>query len=297
MQTEDHPLEYGGFEGIIPEKQYGGGTVIVWDRGQWLPKDDPREGYRQGKLKFVLQGEKLRGGWTLVRSHGGKYGGRDGKQAWLLIKERDDEAREGADVVGERPESVLTERTLEQVAQQKNRVWHSTKSVGANVDGGAVCAVEARRFEACGTGPLRRGRVASKRTAKRALPSGARRAAMPAEMSAQLATLVAEVPTGGGWLHEIKYDGYRMLCRIERRPLPDLVAQRQGVDRRLSRHRRGGGEARRSNRHGSTARSSCRPATERPASRRCRMPCSDTRRGGAGLLRFRPPARRRIRPA
>lgn len=97
MHTEDHPLEYGGFEGIIPPKQYGAGTVIVWDRGRWIPKEDPREGYRKGKLKFMLEGEKLHGGWMLVRSHGGKYGGREDGKAWLLIKENDEEAREGAD--------------------------------------------------------------------------------------------------------------------------------------------------------------------------------------------------------
>ena len=74
MHVEDHPLEYGEFEGVIPPKQYGSGTVLLWDRGHWEPIGDAEAGYRQGKLKFTLHGEKLRGGWVLVKSHGGKYG-------------------------------------------------------------------------------------------------------------------------------------------------------------------------------------------------------------------------------
>src|SRR5688572_25080801 len=213
MQTEDHPLEYGDFEGIIPAKQYGAGTVIVWDRGEWIPKEDPREGYRKGRLKFALRGEKLHGGWILVRSHGGKYGDRD-KRAWLLMKERDDEAREASEsIVEQRPESVLTARTLEDVAREKSRVWHSTKSVAENVKSGAVAPL------AKAAAKRTPKNAAGKRTAARgkpaAMPEGARKMPMPAKMQAQLATLVDEAPAGGaGWLHEIKYDGYRMLLRI-----------------------------------------------------------------------------------
>src|SRR5437870_7119634 len=75
MHVEDHPIEYGGFEGIIPPKQYGAGTVLLWDRGVWIPKEDPEAGYKKGRLKFELRGEKLRGGWVLVKSHGSKNGG------------------------------------------------------------------------------------------------------------------------------------------------------------------------------------------------------------------------------
>ena len=205
MQTEDHPIEYGGFEGIIPPKQYGAGTVIVWDRGTWTPIEDPREGLRKGRLKFTLDGEKLRGTWLLVKSRGGKY---NADNAWLLIKDDDEEARDGkdAEIVDQRPQSVLTDRTLEDVAREKSRVWHSTKSVAENVRGGA-------------TAPLRK--TVDKSTKKRAgkspaMPAGARKAALPDLVQAQLATLVDEAPGGEGWLHEIKYDGYRMLCRVER---------------------------------------------------------------------------------
>src|SRR4029453_2959781 len=90
VHVEDHPLSYAGFEGVIPPGQYGAGTVVLWDRGTWEPVGDPYEGYRAGKLKFVLHGEKLSGGWTLVRMHGRE---RERQEPWLLVKERDDHAR------------------------------------------------------------------------------------------------------------------------------------------------------------------------------------------------------------
>lgn len=93
VHVEDHPLAYGSFEGEIPEHQYGAGTVLLWDKGNWIPDGDPVEGYRQGRLKFHLQGNKLSGGWTLVRM--GPPG--DKKENWLLIKERDAQARAGAE--------------------------------------------------------------------------------------------------------------------------------------------------------------------------------------------------------
>src|SRR4051812_24491808 len=106
VHVEDHPLSYGGFEGVIPKGQYGAGTVIVWDRGTWMPVEDPREGYRKGKLKFELHGDKLHGRWTLVRMHG-----REGErqEPWLLIKENDEEARPASeyDIVEDLPDSVL----------------------------------------------------------------------------------------------------------------------------------------------------------------------------------------------
>ena len=106
VHVEDHPLSYASFEGVIPKGQYGAGTVIVWDRGTWEPVGDPQAGYKAGKLKFDMHGEKLRGRWNLVRMHG-----REGErqEPWLLIKENDEEARPAAeyDVVEELPDSVL----------------------------------------------------------------------------------------------------------------------------------------------------------------------------------------------
>src|ERR1700712_1262353 len=106
VHVEDHPLAYGSFEGDIPEHEYGAGHVIVWDRGAWTPVGDAAEGYRKGHLKFTLDGEKLSGGWALVRM--GKP--KESKENWLLIKERDDAAREGeeAEITGLLPDSVLS---------------------------------------------------------------------------------------------------------------------------------------------------------------------------------------------
>src|SRR4051794_31772317 len=106
VHVEDHPLSYGGFEGVIPKGQYGAGTVIVWDRGTWMPAEDPREGYRKGKLKFELHGEKLHGRWTLVRMHGHEG---ERQEPWLLIKENDEESRPATDydIVEDLPDSVL----------------------------------------------------------------------------------------------------------------------------------------------------------------------------------------------
>src|SRR5438094_3260729 len=104
MQVEDHPLEYGGFEGIIPKGQYGGGTVMLWDRGTWEPVGDARQGYRDGAIKFVLHGEKLKGGWMLVRK-GGRHSSPD-ERAWFLFKERDEFAKPSLDITTKKPLSV-----------------------------------------------------------------------------------------------------------------------------------------------------------------------------------------------
>jgi bifunctional non-homologous end joining protein LigD len=115
MQVEDHPREYGGFEGIIPAGEYGGGTVMVWDRGEWFPESQDVEGALQkGDLKFILQGKKLRGSWVLVRTRG--YGSRADK-SWLLIKHRDKYASE-KDVTTEKPRSVLSQRLLADIARE-----------------------------------------------------------------------------------------------------------------------------------------------------------------------------------
>jgi bifunctional non-homologous end joining protein LigD len=134
VRTEDHPLDYAGFEGIIPKGQYGGGTVSVWDRGTWEPEGDPREGVRKGRLTFTLRGEKLHGRWHLIRTKGGD----DKHDNWLLFKSRDEAANENEDIVSERPESVVSGRTLDEIARDADRVWHSNraekKTVYRNVD-------------------------------------------------------------------------------------------------------------------------------------------------------------------
>jgi bifunctional non-homologous end joining protein LigD len=124
VHVEDHPLEYGGFEGVIPEGQYGAGTALIWDRGSWTPLDpDPEAAYAKGNLKFVLDGTKLHGKWALVRM-GGKHAGRHNEN-WLLIKERDAAAmpQSGDAVVADHPRSVATGRALEEIAADRDRVW------------------------------------------------------------------------------------------------------------------------------------------------------------------------------
>lgn len=199
VHVEDHPVEYGGFEGIIPQGEYGGGTVLLWDRGEWEPVGDPRQGYREGKLKFKLDGEKLHGGWMLVRR-----GGKDSDDRnWFLIKERDSAARslsEG-DPLAEQPLSVATGRDLDEIAAQKDRVWGSS-------NGKSHSAKPAKRQAA--PAKAKRSRRVTVRPARLV---GAKRGKPPNEFWPQLATLVNEAPDGDRWLHEIKFDGYRMICR------------------------------------------------------------------------------------
>jgi len=195
--TEDHPIEYGGFEGIIPKGQYGGGTVLLWDRGTWIPEGpDPEAAYKKGALKFRLEGEKLHGHWALVRM-GGKAA-QERHENWLLIKERDEVAEPGSDtaLVDDNPLSVATGRPMDKIAEDRDRVWDS--NVG-EISGDPQ--------------PESKKRARSNGAAAR-LP-GARRGAMPELVTPQLATLVTDAPDGPEWLHEIKYDGYRLLARIE----------------------------------------------------------------------------------
>jgi bifunctional non-homologous end joining protein LigD len=191
VHVEDHPVEYGAFEGVIPEGQYGGGTVMLWDRGTWTPLDaDPDAAYRKGSLKFRLNGKKLHGNWALVRM-GGKAA-REARENWLLIKERDAAAAPGsaAAVVDDNPLSVATGRSLEAIAADRDRIWDSA-------NGGEVRA------------------DAQPNRLRRARPSGARKRAMPQRLAPQLATPADAPPDGEEWLHEIKYDGYRLLARID----------------------------------------------------------------------------------
>ena len=116
-RVEDHPVEYGGFEGVIPEGEYGGGTVMLWDRGTWRPEDpDVDAALEKGELKFTLFGKKLRGSWVLVRTKLG-YGG-SAKPQWLLIKHRDQYATT-EDILAEKPRSVLTKRLLAEIARDE----------------------------------------------------------------------------------------------------------------------------------------------------------------------------------
>jgi len=126
MQVEDHPIEYNSFEGTIPKGQYGGGTVMLWDKGTYEAEsgggiDALRDGYERGDLKILMHGKRMRGGWVLVRMRRDEYG----KAQWLLIKHRDDYADPESDVVADEMTSVTTGRTMEQIATGRSRVWSS----------------------------------------------------------------------------------------------------------------------------------------------------------------------------
>jgi bifunctional non-homologous end joining protein LigD len=132
MEVEDHPIEYNKFEGTIPKGEYGGGTVMLWDRGTYGyggtdpdPVEGLRRGYAKGDLKFVLNGKRLRGSWVLVRMRRD----RPGKAQWLLIKHRDEHAVPGSDVTAEVETSVATGRTMDEIATGKSRVWRSNRPV------------------------------------------------------------------------------------------------------------------------------------------------------------------------
>ena len=262
VHVEDHPIDYAGFEGTIPAGQYGAGEVIVWDRGTWEPVGDARAGYRAGKLKFRLHGEKLHGGWTLVRMHGHAN---ERQEPWLLIKERDDEARPAADysVVEAEPASVLSGRTIE---------GRPTKAKA-----GAKSATQPRRRSPPPThrpsrppAPARRSRPPAQAPA--GLPAGAKKAALPESLSPQLATLVRRA--AGRRRLDLR-DQVRRLPGAgarRRRRRAALHPPRQRLERAHAGAGRGGARARprlglarrRDRRH--------RRATARPTSTRCRTP-------------------------
>ena len=174
-RVEDHPLEYGAFEGTIPQGEYGGGTVQLWDRGTWEPETEPHQGLEKGDLKFTLHGEKLKGSWVLVRMK--PRPGQENKEDWLLIKHRDEYAVDGAGqaILRDEERSVASGRTVDEIA---------TEGEAGGLDASA-------------------------------LPGARPVGEMPRFVKPELATLVKAAPEGDVWLHEIKFDGYRALSRIE----------------------------------------------------------------------------------
>jgi len=229
VEVEDHPLDYGDFEGTIPESEYGGGTVQLWDRGYW-ESDDPERGFKKGDLKFTLHGDKLHGSWVLVRMKGDRYGGK--RTNWLLIKHRDEFAREGeANDILEEDRSVASGRSMAQIAEGKGKapkpfmlakgkakadaVWHSNR-------GEAADARASRKTAALRATPETRTR-APVQSAKPKKVS-----AMPAFVAPQLCASVERPPNAEGWCHEVKFDGYRVQLRIDDGDVALLT--RKGLD-------------------------------------------------------------------
>ncbi|KGT81339.1 ATP-dependent DNA ligase [Bradyrhizobium japonicum] len=216
VEVEDHPLDYGDFEGTIPEGQYGGGTVMLWDRGTW-ESEDPERGFQKGDLKFTLHGDKLRGSWVLVRMRHDRNGGK--RTNWLLIKHRDEYASESDDILSE-DKSVASGRAMAEIADGKGRapkpfmlakggkakadaVWESNRAEepkGRTVRPAPGAALKR------GTGAKTKATTAT--TAKKV-------SEMPDFVAPQLCTPVERPPAADGWCHEIKFDGYRVQLRVE----------------------------------------------------------------------------------
>lgn len=186
MHVEDHPLEYGSFEGIIPKGQYGGGTVMLWDKGSWESLDDnPYQAYQKGHLRFLLKAKKLKGRWDLIRFKDDKH--------WFLIKFKDEFTKDlnEYDITTDKPNSVISNYNLEEIAENYQKVWTSAGE------------------------RLVRKRIKKETTRKKPiilLPKGLNKSHFPEFIAPQLATLVDKPPEGDQWLHEIKFDGYRMLA-------------------------------------------------------------------------------------
>ena len=204
IQVEDHPLEYGGFEGTIPKGQYGGGTVMLWDRGTWEPIGNATEGLRSGNLKFILHGEKLHGRWVLVRM--GRSFANQPKPSWLLIKERDGDELEQSKVpiTDLAPSSVLSGRDMNAIAEAKAAAWNS---VSANTS-------HARSSPATET--RRSSKINSSSNLKRtAQLAHLHKESLPSFVAPQLASMARSSPSGDGWIHELKLDGYRIQARVD----------------------------------------------------------------------------------
>ena len=185
MQVEDHPVDYGSCEGIIPQGEYGGGTVMLWDRGTWEPAGDLRQGLAKGKLVFTLHGEKLHGEWTLVKTFSKEKRG----NSWLLIKHKDEEVRTGdnAQFLEGNATSVVSGRTMDDIAGDSDTVWKSHREHTV------------KRLPAKKPAPAAKAGTVS---------------TMPGFTPPQLATLSTIMPKGAEWVHEIKFDGYRMISHI-----------------------------------------------------------------------------------
>jgi bifunctional non-homologous end joining protein LigD len=260
VHVEDHPIEYNTFEGTIPQGEYGGGTVMIWDRGRWSPDGDPHKGYAKGHLDFTLDGEKLHGRWHLVRMRA-RQG--DRHENWLLIKGKDEAARSGrkADIGEAEPLSVASGRTMEEIAagKGKKRVWHSNRH--ANIASAPARPQTQREFKAqlaevaaqaksrakpsapaatkAAVKPRSRAKSAAANLATkksvRASKKGALRAALPDFVPPSLATLRSAAPSGPEWIHEIKFDGYRIGARLDRGKVRLLTRKELDWTRRFER--------------------------------------------------------------
>ena len=212
VRTEDHPMAYAGFEGTIPKGEYGGGTVMLWDRGSWAPiAGKSAKDLDKGHLHFTLEGERMSGEWILIRL---KPRPGEKRENWLLRKIADDFAEEGDVLVERALTSVLTGRTMAEITADQAG-GHSLKGKKGKAFAETIAD-------------------AAKHNAKLAKPSKPQKPAdkLPAFRPPQLATLVDAVPPGNGWIHEIKFDGYRALIAVSG-TVARLHPQRARLDRQI----------------------------------------------------------------
>jgi bifunctional non-homologous end joining protein LigD len=218
VETEDHPLDYGDFEGTIPKGQYGGGTVQLWDRGYWVPEEDPYQGLKKGSLKFKLVGERLGGSWALVRMKWDRNGGKSKRNNWLLIKHRDEAATEGeGDAILKDPKSIASGRTLKEIALGTGRAPTPFMTGTKRPSTFSAGAVWNSKETGLSNEPAPTRKVAPKKVRS-----------MPSFVEPQLCKLVERPPSGRGWVHEIKLDGYRLQLRVK--DGEGVLRTRKGLD-------------------------------------------------------------------
>jgi bifunctional non-homologous end joining protein LigD len=201
VEVEDHPLDYGDFEGTIPQGEYGGGTVQLWDRGFWIPEGgkDPHAAFKSGELKFTLEGQRLRGSWVMVRMRNDRNGGK--RNNWLLIKHRDASARPGgADSLLAQDRSVASGRTMAQIAAGRGK--------------------SPKPFMLAPRRPARPDAVWRSKSA--------RVDTVPSFVEPQLCKLVDLPPSQAGWAHEVKFDGYRVQLHVKGGRA--ILLTRNGID-------------------------------------------------------------------
>jgi bifunctional non-homologous end joining protein LigD len=222
VHVEDHPISYSDFEGTIPPEQYGAGKVIVWDKGTWEPVGDPRKGYAKGEIKFEIHGHKMHGRWVLVRM---KPREGERQEAWLLIKENDEYMRPASEfsVVDEMPDSV---KDLPMPGAPEDRA-----AARAKVEVLKAEAKPAKKPSAKSAAKPAAAAPAAKPAKRGAMPEGAVKAELPETLNAELATLVDAPPERPEeWIFEIKFDGYRMLTRVDKKGKDIRLITRNGND-------------------------------------------------------------------
>ena len=229
VHVEDHPIEYGSFEGIIPKGQYGGGTVMLWDQGTWIENKEAGKGYHKGNISFTLKGKKLKGEWKLIQL-------KNDPKNWLLIKVKDKEAKNESDynVLEKKPLSIVSKKSMAQIEIKSSKTWNSNKretassksteqpsskttaSISKQVSSKITSTTSKVSSAKSKNGPHVKISAISHAAAKKIIRSlKLKQSSIPKIIHPQLCTLVKKIPTDDHWLHELKFDGYRLICTIK----------------------------------------------------------------------------------